>query len=260
MWNEDIVAYLAKTGLPSALAGGTGFLAAPLICDPGDRWEYGISTDWLGRLVERISGVNLDEYFRRNILDPLEMADTYFELPTEKVGRLVKVLQRQQDSSLTELDYPAPAPNGFYGGGGGLVSTAGDYLRFVRMLLHDGVLDGARILASETVALMGENHLGALPIPVMKTTNPMLSRDVDFFPGVNKTWGLGFLINTEALAEGRAAGSLCWAGFYNTYYWIDRETGVGAVLLTQLLPFYDDKVIALLHEYERALYSCVRSE
>jgi CubicO group peptidase (beta-lactamase class C family) len=257
MWSPEVVAYREKTGLPSVMDGGDGFMRAPLLDDPGARWAYGISTDWLGRLVEHVSGSNLDEYLRQNILGPLAMHDTIFELPPDKLGRLAKVQQRKADGSLAELPFGPPNPNGFYDGGGGLVSTAGEYLRFLRMLLGGGALDGARILKEQTVRSMGEGHIGDLPVRVLKTTNADLSRDVDFFPGITKTWALGFLVNTEPLEGRRAAGSLSWAGFFNTYFWIDPQAGVCGVALMQMLPFFDSEAMALYDAYERAIYSAL---
>jgi methyl acetate hydrolase len=255
MWNADVVAYQQKTGLLSVIGQGDGHMGAPLFGDPGARWDYSISTDWLGRLVERVSGSNLDEYLRQNILGPLSMDDTFFEVPSNKLARLVKVQQRLADGSLVDAPLGPPAPEGFYSGGGGLVSTACDYIRFLRMLLNGGTLDGVRILEERTVQAMGENQLGDLPVRVLTTADENLSLDVDFFPGVAKTWGLGFLINTDPLEGRRAAGSLSWAGFFNTYYWIDPETHVCGVILMQMLPFFDTEAVALYDEYERAVYS-----
>jgi CubicO group peptidase (beta-lactamase class C family) len=257
MWSPEVVAYREQTGLPSVMDAGDGFMSAPLLDDPGARWDYSISTDWLGRLVERVSGSNLDDYLRQNVLGPLAMHDSLFELPPEKLGRLATVQQRQADGSLGELPFGPPTPNGFYEGGGGLVSTAGDYLRLLRMLLDGGALDGTRILEERTVQRMGEGHIGDLPLRELRTTNADLSRDVDFFPGVAKTWGLGFLVNTEPLEGRRTAGSLSWAGFFNTYYWIDRTTGVCGTILMQMLPFFDTEALALYDAYERAVYSSV---
>jgi CubicO group peptidase (beta-lactamase class C family) len=254
-WSTTVAAYREKTGLPSVLEEGDGFMAAPLFADPGTDWDYSISTDWLGRLIERVGGSNLDEYFRQNILDPLGMHDTLFEIPPDQLGRLVVTQRREADGLLALFPLAPPKPQGFYSGGGGLVSTAGDYLRFLRMLLNGGTLDGARVLEQQTVQAMGAGQIGDLPVRALKTANVSLSLDVDFFPGVAKTWGLGFLINTDPIEGRRAANSLSWAGFLNTYYWIDPESEMCGVILMQLLPFFDTEAIALYDEYERAVYS-----
>ena len=234
-------------------------LAAPLIHDPGAAWTYGINTDWLGRVVEALRNASLEEVFREHIFEPLGMHDSSYNVPEPKHARVVTVHERGQDGRLTELDRPAPAGQTTFSGGGGLVSTAADYLRFTRMLLNNGELDGARILAPGTLALMAENHIGDLEAGTMATEMPETSNDFDFFPASSDRFGLGFLLNTEPVTGGRAPGSLAWAGLYNTYFWVDRRTGVSGVLLTQVLPFYDGPVVTLLDAFERAVYDSVRA-
>src|SRR5262249_2929394 len=131
-------------------------------------------------------------------------------------------------------------------------------LRFLRALLSGGELDGARIFKSETVALMGGNHMGALNVEPLPTFNPALSNPVDLMPGVVKKWGLTFLINAEATPAGRSAGSLAWAGLNNTYYWLDPSAKVAAVFMTQVLPFADTTVLEALDAFESAVYQVVR--
>lgn len=139
---------------------------------------------------------------------------------------------------------------------GGLFSTAGDYVRFMRAILRGGELDGVRILDAATVDLMARNQIGDLEVAVsFRSAAPALSNDVDFMPGTKNKFGLGFLINTESIPGGRSAGSLSWAGLYNAYYWIDRENDVCGVLITQVLPFFDADVLALFSEFEKAVYA-----
>ena len=149
---------------------------------------------------------------------------------------------------------PPPANREFYPGGGGLYSTARDYLRFLRMLLGAGALDGTRVLRPETVALMAQNHMGVLDVQKLITVNPGFSNDAEFFPGMAKKWGLSFLINTEDYPGGRRAGSLAWAGINNTYFWLDPAKRVAGVLMTQILPFADPAVLRLLDGFEREVY------
>ncbi len=145
----------------------------------------------------------------------------------------------------------------FYPGGGGLFSTGSDYLRFLRALMNGGELDGSRILKPETVALMAQNHMGALDVQPLPTQIPHLSNPVNLFPGMSKKWGLSFLINTEAGHAGRSAGSLAWAGLNNTYYWLDPARKIAGVLMTQTLPFADQNVLQALDAFEAGVYEMV---
>src|SRR4029077_2219976 len=151
--------------------------------------------------------------------------------------------RRQPDGSLQAepMGHPPkwpPAPQSF-SGGGGICSSAPDYLTLIRMLMHGGALNGVRILRPDTVALMGQNQIGLIDVGVLRTTVPAVSRDVDFFPGTKLKWGFGHMITTQPVPEGRSAGSLTWAGIYNTYYWIDPKKRIAAVFVTQVLPFAD---------------------
>lgn len=257
IWNEKAAKYVEQGRVESMMTGGDGFYAAPLMSDPGSKWEYGISTDILGRLVEGITGQTLDDYFKENIFAPLGMSDTHFNVPDSKVSRMAPLFSRSPDGELTESPV-SNTPTSNFSGGGGLSSTANDYIRFMRALLNGGELDGVRILNAESIELMAQNHIGKLEAAnSMPSSVPTLSNDVNLFPHSVDKFGLGFLINTEPVPGGRPAGSLMWAGIYNTYFWIDRENDLCAVLMTQILPFYDDDVIQLLEQFETAVYSSV---
>ena len=140
-------------------------------------------------------------------------------------------------------------------GGGGLYSTAGDYLKFARMILNRGKANGSEVLRAATVEQMCSNHMGEARVSLLKTVAPALSNDAEFFPGLSKTWGLTFQINEEKAPTGRPAGGLMWAGLANSYYWIDPSTGIGGVYLTQGLPFADKKALPLYYAFETAFYS-----
>lgn len=248
---------LVRANGPNAPAAGTrAWLRAPLMFDPGDRWEYGIGIDWAGLLVEAASGKTLEDYVQAEILAPLGMKDTSF-LPSKlDASRRAALLSRQDDGSLTP--FPIEIGGGdkaeFHAGGGGLYSTATDYLRFARMILAGGTLDGAKILKPETVAELSRNQIGALAAGRMETVVPSFALANEMFPDMHKGWSLAFLINPEAGPDGRAANSLAWAGIANTYYWIDPANDIAAVLMMQFLPFADPGAWSVLSAFERAVY------
>jgi len=247
-WDEKLSRYAQHAGPAASVT--------HLVFEPGTRWEYGTNIDWTGRLVEAVSGETLEAYFQRNILQPLGMKDTGFIVPAEKFDRLVSSYQRQRDGSLKENPRTLPAPPKSFNGGGGLVSTAGDYLRFMQMILRRGLTSGKeRILQAKTVDAMASNQTGDLRAGILKSVNLERSRDVDFHPGFSDRFGFGFLINTTAYEGGRSAGSLAWAGIQNTFFWIDPKRGVCGVLLMQFLPFCDEEAIGLLRDFERSVYA-----
>jgi methyl acetate hydrolase len=258
-WNEAMNRYARITELPAARTGKLAALSAPLNFDPGERWEYGINIDIAGRMVEVVSGLDLETYMQRHIFGPLGMVDTSFDPRPEWDNRLTTVHARQADGSLQPIATPpaATTEREFYPGGGGLFSTTSDYLRFLRALMHGGELDGQRILKAETVALMGQNHMGALEVLPLPSQIPAMSNNVNLFPGMVKKWGLSFLINTEPGPAGRSAGSLAWAGLNNTYYWLDPVKKVAGVLMTQTLPFADHTVLEALDAFEGAVYQAI---
>ncbi len=219
--------------------------------------ELGINIDWVGKAVEKVSGQNLEDYFRDNIFAPLGMRDTAFKLGTGQRARLAGMHARQPDGSLQQMEFELPQEPEFHMGGGGLYGTAGDYLKFQQMFLHEGRHNGAQVLEPETVRSMVRNHIGDLDVRLLETAMPPYSNDAEFFPGMIKKWGLGFMISTESVPGGRTAGSLAWAGLGNTYFWIDPGEGVAGVILTQLIPFADPKVLELFAQFETAVYAAL---
>jgi CubicO group peptidase (beta-lactamase class C family) len=254
-WNGQMARYMAQTrAARTEQYGERANLFLPLVFDPGQRWEYGISTDWVGQVVEMVSGQRLDHYFEEHICGPLGMADTTFVLPPERQARLTRMHRRQPDGSLSVIERTQPQTPAFFRGAGGLHSTGPDYLRFLRALLHRGTLDGARILKAESVELMNQNSMGDVNVEVMRTVSPPDSNDAELFPGMVQKWGLGYLINTEPGPNGRSAGSVAWAGLFNTYYWLDPVQKVTGVILTQVLPFADPIALDTFARFERAVY------
>jgi CubicO group peptidase (beta-lactamase class C family) len=183
------------------------------------------------------------------------MRDTSYLVPASKFDRLVTAYSRQPDGSLQQNPRVSPRVPKEFNGGGGLYSTTGDYVRFMQMILGQGRgANNVRILKPKTVETMEINQIGAATAGKMKSYRPTLSSDVDMQPGATEKWGLGFLINTTAYNGGRSAGSLAWAGVFNTFFWIDPKRSMCAVLMMQFLPFADKEAVGLLADFERAVY------
>jgi len=249
VWDENMFRYTSKNPELQTVPG-------PLMFEPGKRWQYGRGLDWTGRLVEAVTEMTLEDYFQQKILRPLGMEDTSYIIPAAKFERLVSNHHRAENGDLQQEERKLPDPPKSFNGGGGLYSTATDYVRFMQMILKRGMgPNSTRILQAETVDSMKVNQIGPLTAGKMKTFRPNLSSDVDVQPGRTEKWGLGFLINTTPYAGGRSAGSLAWAGLYNTFYWIDPKRDLCAVILMQFLPFVDKEAIGLLNEFERTVYT-----
>ena len=255
IWNEDTGTYIAAKGIESILACSKDALNYPLHFDPGTKWEYGINIDWLGMIVEAVSGKSLQDFCKENIFDPLGMNDTGFHATDEQRTRMATIHQRDEDGNLAPIDLDLPPQPGMYCGGHGLYSTASDYLQYLQALLKGGSHNGGQILNPETIAMMTENHIGDLNVGTMHTAIPPLSNDAEFFPGMPKKHNLGFVTNLEQEPGMRNPGSHCWAGLTNTYYWWDPKAGIAGVILHQILPFVDVEAIDLFRNYEKAIYA-----
>ena len=258
LWDAKAVRYVgAIERLPRAKR--SDLPRTPLMFDPGEHWQYGASIDWVGRIVEHVSDEPLDAYFRRHILDPLGMNDTAFVISPRQREREASVHRRGPEGSLTAQPAEQPSRPRSFSGGGGIYSSAPDYLTLLRALLGGGALGGVRILRPETVAMMGQNQIGDVNVGILKTTVPALSNDVDLCPGSRLKWGFGHMINMQALAGGRSAGSLTWGGLFNTYYWIDPARRVAAVFMSQVLPFADTRALRLYRQFEHGIYAAIKA-
>jgi CubicO group peptidase (beta-lactamase class C family) len=257
-WNAN-AKKASELGVSESLFSGGNYLAAPLAFEAGTAWEYGINTDWLGVIIERISGQRLSVYFDESIFGPLRMVDTFYELPQEKMNRSVTVMARVNDA-LIELPtlQPAPMAKGsmaHYSGGGGLYSTVADYGRVLQMLLSEGALDGETLLNPETVDAMFANNIGDIQLAALGTVMPEVSNTADMTFGNPATFGLGLLLHSEGIEGGRKAYSGSWAGLFNSYYWVDRESKTYGIFGTQILPFFDAASVDTLLKLEQAVYA-----
>ena len=248
--NEKLMRYLTLTGEPSPLSGHKRSLSVPMVNDPGTLWEYGVNTDWLGLVVEKISGQPLGSYLQQQVYGPLGMKDSSFAPSAEQRARLLRVMQRQADGSLSPSPYDLPETSEWDAAGHGSYGTIQDYGRFVQAWLNDG----AGVLKPATAQMALQNHIAGVQMPeLMKSAMPDLSNDVPALP-VPQGWGLGFHLTLADLPGMRSQGTADWAGVFNSYYWIDRRKGIGGVLMTQLLPFFDMRVVETLMGFEMAVY------
>ena len=255
MWNGDMVKYLEKTGTPGVISCANAALKTPIMNEPGTRWEYGTNIDFVGKAVEAISGKRLDAYLRDHLFKPLGMIDTAFKIGESQRKRLVAMHARGPDGSLAPIPFELEQDPEFHMGGGGLYGTAGDYIKFTQMILNKGKANGNQLLKPETVAMMGQNHIGELAMTRMNSAVAFATNDVDLYPDIVKKWGLSFMITTAQTAEGRSPGSLAWAGLANTYFWIDPARDVAGVILMQVLPFVDAKCLEAYAGFERGVYA-----
>jgi CubicO group peptidase (beta-lactamase class C family) len=223
---------------------------APLVFHPGERYNYGLNTDVLGRVIEVVSGLSLRDYFQQHLFDPLGMVDTHFYLPEEKHNRLVPVyaqtdsgtVMKQDDNLVSLLDYPKRKDRGHYAGGGGLSSTAMDYACFIQALVNHGEYNGHRILGRKTVELMTADQFVALNRKGAGTSQ---------IPG--STFCLGFALLTEEARglNSKSPGTYEWGGYFNTKFFIDPEEELIFVGMTQISPFkhgeFYDRLTAIIY-------------
>jgi methyl acetate hydrolase len=247
-----------ERGQPSVITASKACLMTPLLFDPGERWEYGTNLDWCGQIVEAITGSRLGDVFKARIFEPLGMRDTTFELTDQMRKKLAGIHARNADGSLTPMDFELPAKPEVHMGGHGLYGTVGDYMRFIRMWLNDGMGEHGRVLKAETVRMAEKNHLGESKVTPITGVIPSLCNDAEFFPGQSKSWALTFMVNDEEAPTGRPAGALGWAGLANLFYWIDRRNGFGGFWATQILPFGDPASFIGYMNFETAFYASLR--
>ena len=246
--NADLLRHAMAAG---KMAGGKrASLDLPLMFDPGTGWQYGTGIDWAGLAVEAVTGMTLGEWFEREITGPLGMTRTGFRATWDPVEAQVHV--READGGFKTQGMVLGGGE-YHNGGGGLSSTAGDYARFLRMILRGGELDGVRVLSPEMARLAREDALPPhLSAGEMTTAMPSLATEFDPLPGQRGGWTLGgFLVNTETGPAGRAPGSLHWAGIFNCYYWIDTDRDLAGVILAQIAPFADAAVLDTFAALER---------
>jgi methyl acetate hydrolase len=253
--DQNLDKWFGATDAPRMSTGRVASLNTPLMFDPGAKWLYGVGIDWAGLILERVTKSKLGDYFAEHLLEPLGMADTGFTCTPNMLERKAALHLRTPDSSFMSFQMPPAENPEFDSGGGGLFSTMSDYTRFMRMILNDGEFEGTRVLGAKTVAQMAKNNMGDIRVGELKSANPAFFSDGEFYPGVPKTWGLTFLINEEPLPNGCPAGALTWAGAFNSYFWIDRTTGIAGCYMSQVLPFFDAGTSGHFFDFQNAVYT-----
>ena len=256
-FSQDDLKYRTAKNIPTVVSSTFDSIRTVLLHDPGAAWTYGVNLDWLGRVVERLRGKRLCEVMKERIFDLLGMTDIGFQMSASMKARRVTIHDRAADGKLTPLpDLVLPEPPAMDMGGHGLYSTVGEYMKFIRMILHDGVGPHGRVLKAETVAAMAQDGLAALGLGVggWNTSIPSLSNTGEFFPGTEKGWSYSFMTNRERAPSGRPAGTLMWTGLANSYFWIDRQNGIGGYWASQILPFQDAVAYPGFVEFETAIY------
>ena len=257
-WSAPLQRVRKALSIPGIASCENRALATPLMFDPGERWEYGINTDWVGKTIEAASGMRLGAFLQANLLEPLGMRHTRFRLSPEMTERLATVHRRDVNGALQATAIRVPQEPQFEMGGGGLYGTAGDYLRFIRTILNGGKAGGVRVLSAASVASMTRGQIGTLPVEPLRTIMPTLSGDLDFFPGLPRTFSFGFQVNLAPAPTGLPAGSMMWAGLANCYYWIDPVNRIGGVFLSQVLPFCDAEALPLYLSCQKAVYAAMQ--
>jgi methyl acetate hydrolase len=253
-WNQPLGHIQMSLGLPRVPTTPDELRRVPLMFEPGTAWNYGINTDIVGRACEVVTGKSLDAVIRDEVTGLLGMADTSFMPGAADEARRFVMHRRAEDGSVVpNPPMPVPETMPFLCGGGGLHSTAPDYLKFVQAILAGG---GA-LLGPEMFAELVRPQTGDISMVPMISAVPAMSNDVVLYPEMALKWSLGFMVNTEQTEEGRSAGGLAWGGLCNTYYWIDLTRGVCGVFMAQLLPFADPATLRAFRAYEAGVYRAI---
>lgn len=255
-FNPEYQKLTSEHGYPSVITSSKASLKTPLLFEPGTQWEYGSNIDWAGLVTEKIGGKRLGQLMQEQIFNPLEMNDTAFTLTASMHERRASMHHRQADGSLiADSDFLLPQEPEVHMGGHGLYSTVSDYLKFIRLWLNRGEVNGHRLLQESTLELALNNGLADIAMKNLPGSIPSLSNDVNIYPEAEKGWTLGFMVNEQVTDSGRPAGTIGWCGLANLYYWIDIKNNIGGYWATQTLPFLDPTAYNGFLAFEKAVNS-----
>lgn len=254
-----ITAVNTATGVPNVVAGSRASLTAPLLADPGEAFIYGINIDWLGKVVEAVTGVGLDVAMKQGVTGPLGMDQTTFLMNDDQRPNSTPVHVKGEDGSWVSIGEVLNQAPDYWAGGHGLYGPPSDYIRFERALLRGGELDGTRILQQSTIDAAFANQIGDLDFPAdLPTADPASSCSFQVGPGFK--FGYGLLLNTTDIPGMRRAWSGAWAGLCNTHFWVDRAAGICASIYSNFLPFVTPEAVQVYNDFEsapgRLLQSC----
>lgn len=250
-WNTDVPRFMELTGHPTILSGLKSSLKYPLTFDPGTRWGYGPSTDWLGQMVEAADGRRIDVFCREEIFEPLGMTSTAFE-PDGLQDRLADVFIRGEDGKFAPMELAPPSTPEVYGMGHALYSTPNDYMRFLRMVLNKGQLDGNRILSDNGFETMLDDQMDGLKFQTMVSCSPITA---DVVLPDDTSHSMIATLHRSDIPGKRSAGTQSWAGVCNTHYWVDPSKDLAAVIMTQSLPFVEPPFMETYDAFEKAVYA-----
>jgi methyl acetate hydrolase len=256
-WSDLLVQWEKVTGLPNVVAGSRDSFQAPLLADPGTAFIYGINIDWLGQVIEAVTGLTLDVAVKEGVTGPLGMDHTSFLMNDDERLSSSPVHVPGEDGGWVSAGEILNQDPEYWAGGHGMYGPPTDYIKFERALLRGGELDGVRILPESTVRAAFTNQIGDLDFPAeIPTADPAASGALTLGPGYK--WGYGLLLNSSDIPGARRAGSGAWAGLCNTHFWVDPASGVCASIYSNFLPFITPPALQLYGDFERALYAAAR--
>jgi CubicO group peptidase (beta-lactamase class C family) len=254
--SEQLVRWEKITGVPNVVAGSAASFTAPMLADPGEAFIYGINYDWLGKVIEAVTGVGLDVAIKQGITGPLGMDQTTFLMNGDQQPNSTPVHVKGEDGTWISIGEVLNQEPDYWAGGHGLYGPPSDYIKFERALLRGGELDGTRILRQDTVDAAFTNQIGELDFPAeLPTADPASA--CTFIAGPGFKWGYGLLLNTADIPGMRRAWSGAWAGLCNTQFWIDRTAGVCASIYSNFLPFVTPEAVKLYNDFERGVYAAL---
>ncbi|HEX2745798.1 MAG TPA: serine hydrolase domain-containing protein [Streptosporangiaceae bacterium] len=254
--SEWLVRWEKITGVPNVVAGSAASLTAPMLADPGEAFIYGINYDWLGKVIEAVTGVGLDVAIKQGITGPLGMDQTTFLMNDDQRPNSTPVHVKAEDGTWVSIGEVLNQAPDYWAGGHGLYGPPSDYIKFERALLRGGELDGTRILRQDTVDAAFTNQIGELDFPAeLPTADPAAA--CTFLAGPGFKWGYGLLLNTADIPGMRRAWSGAWAGLCNTQFWVDRTAGVCGSIYSNFLPFVTPEAVKLYNDFERSVYAAL---